>query len=263
MYETITLGAADAVATLTLNRPDRLNAVNVRMLEELRDALAAIAAPDSGVRCLLITGAGRGFCAGQDLAERAVSPGGDRPDLAQSLEQRYNPLLRTIRGLEIPVVCAVNGVAAGSGANIALACDIVLAAQSASFIQAFSKIGLIPDCGGTWLLPRAAGMARATALAMLADKLPAERAAAWGMIWKCVPDDDLMGEARGLATHLARQPTKALAAIKRTLAAAWTNSFDEQLDLERDLQRACGRSDDYAEGVSAFLAKRQPNFQGR
>lgn len=263
MYETITLEIADGVATVTLNRPERLNAFNVRMHEELRDALKAVSAPDSGVRCLLITGAGRGFCAGQDLSDRTVSPDGERPDLAQSLDTYYNPLLRAIRRLEMPVVCAVNGVAAGSGANIALASDIVLAARSASFIQAFSKIGLIPDSGGTWTLPRAVGTARATALAMLGEKLPAEQAAAWGMIWQCLPDDRLMTEAQAMAAHLAKQPTKALAMIKRALNAAWTNSFDQQLDMERDLQRLCGRSDDYGEGVAAFLAKRTPNFQGR
>lgn len=262
MNDTILFAISNGVATLTLNRPDRLNSFNTDMHAELKQALKQVQDPAQGVRCLLITGAGRGFCAGQDLSDRAVAPGTQTPDLGESIDQRYNPLIRTLRGLEMPVVCAVNGVAAGAGANLAFACDIVLAARSASFIQAFCKIGLVPDSGGTWTLPRLVGHARATALAMLGDKVSAEQAEAWGMIWKCVDDDQLAAEAGKLACHLANQPTKGLALIKRALAASSTNTLDQQLDLERDLQRLAGRTRDYQEGVAAFMAKRLPDFQG-
>lgn len=263
-YRTITLERSAGVATLTLNRPDKLNAFTVEMHGELRHALDAIA-QESGTRALLLTGAGRGFCAGQDLSDRVMNPdaSGGAPDLGDSLEQRYNPLVRAIRALEMPVVCAVNGVAAGAGANLALACDIVLAARSASFIQAFAKIGLIPDSGGTWTLPRLVGQARATALAMLGDKVSAEQAAGWGMIWRVVDDERLMPEATALAQHLATQATRGLALIKRALNATWDNSLDVQLDLERDLQSAAGRTRDYQEGVAAFMEKRAPKFEGR
>jgi len=263
-YKTILLERAGGVATLTLNRPDKLNSFTVEMHGELRDALKAIAG-DGATRCLLLTGAGRGFCAGQDLSDRVMNAdaGGRAPDLGDSLENRYNPLVRALRALEMPVVCAVNGVAAGAGANLALACDIVLAAKSASFIQAFCKIGLVPDSGGTWTLPRLVGAARATALAMLGDKVGAEQAAAWGMIWRAVDDDKLMEEARGLAAQLASQATRGLALVKRALNASAANSLDQQLDLERDLQTLAGRTRDYQEGVAAFLEKRAPKFEGR
>ncbi|MDT0500136.1 MULTISPECIES: 2-(1,2-epoxy-1,2-dihydrophenyl)acetyl-CoA isomerase PaaG [unclassified Halomonas] len=251
----------DGVARITLNRPDSLNSFNAEMHAEMRQALKAVR-QDESVRALLLTGNGRGFSAGQDLSDRNVAPGAEAPDLGESLEKRYNPMLRTIRDLPIPTICAVNGVAAGAGANIALACDIVLAARSASFIQAFCKIGLIPDSGGTWSLPHLVGMARAKGLAMLGDKLSAEQAEQWGMIWKVVDDDSLQDESRALARHLATQPTRGLALIKRALHASTDNSFDAQLDLERDLQRLAGRTDDYREGVSAFMEKRQPNFKG-
>lgn len=261
-YSTIRLDVADGVATLTLNRPDKLNSFTSEMHAELRDALAAIQA-DGSVRCLLLTASGRGFCAGQDLSDRAVAPGAETPDLGRSLESNYNPLIRTLRDLPMPVVCAVNGVAAGAGANLAFACDIVLAARSASFIQAFCKIGLVPDSGGTWILPRLVGTARAMALAMLGDKVGAEQAEAWGMIWKAVDDAVLMDEASKLARHLATQPTKGLALIKKAIRESATNTLDQQLDLERDLQREAGRTHDYQEGVAAFVAKRAPAFEGR
>jgi 2-(1,2-epoxy-1,2-dihydrophenyl)acetyl-CoA isomerase len=245
---------------LTLNRPDRLNALNTEMHGALMAALAAAEA-DPECRAILVTGAGRGFCAGQDLGDVAVKDNGP-PDLRAVLE-RYNGLVRRLRRLEMPVVCAVNGVAAGAGANLALACDIVLAGRSASFIQAFSRIGLIPDCGGTWFLPRLVGAARARALAILAEPLPAERAAEWGLIWQAVDDDQLMTEAHGLVGRLAKQATIGLTLAKRALDSAETNDLDAQLDLERDLQDEAGRTPDYAEGVRAFLEKRAPNFTGR
>jgi len=260
-YDNIELDIAGGVATLTLNRPKNLNSFNAAMHEDVRDALDRIEA-DSTVRCLLLTGAGRGFCAGQDLSDRNVLPGDEPPDLSIAIERYYNPLIRRLRGLEMPVVCAVNGVAAGAGANIALACDLVLAARSAVFIQAFCKIGLLPDSGGTWHLPRLVGHARAMGLAMLGDKLGAEQAEQWGMIWRCVDDDDLMEEARALAGHLATQPTRGLALTKRAINAAADNSLDGQLDLERDLQREAGRTYDYREGVAAFMEKRTPSFKG-
>jgi 2-(1,2-epoxy-1,2-dihydrophenyl)acetyl-CoA isomerase len=261
-YANILLEIKAGVATLTLNRPDKLNSFTTEMHREVREAVRTVAA-DATVRCLLLTGAGRGFCAGQDLSDRAVAPGAERPDLGESLDKFYNPLIQALRALEKPVVCAVNGVAAGAGANIAFAADIVLAARSASFVQAFCKIGLVPDSGGTWTLPRLVGMARATALAMLGDKVSAEQAEAWGMIWKCVDDTRLMETAEGLARHLASQPTRGLALIKRAIQASATNTLDQQLDLERDLQRLAGRTQDYREGVAAFIEKRAPRFEGR
>jgi 2-(1,2-epoxy-1,2-dihydrophenyl)acetyl-CoA isomerase len=246
---------------LTLDRPDKLNSFTEAMHAELMAALVDAEA-DPACRALLLTGAGRGFCAGQDLGDRVMGDGAP-PDLGDTLERLYNPLIRKLRALRMPVVCAVNGVAAGAGANVALACDIVLAARSARFIQAFAKIGLVPDSGGTWLLPRLVGAARARALALLAEPVPAEQAEAWGMIWKAVDDAALMDEARRLTAHLAAQPTRALALIKRALDAAEANGLDAQLDLERDLQREAGRTPDYAEGVRAFMAKRPPVFTGR
>lgn len=252
----------DGVMTLTLNRPERLNSFNDEMHKQLAACLTQ-AERDDAVRCLLITGAGRGFCAGQDLNDRTVDPSGPPPDLGHSVETFYNPLVKRLAKLPKPVICAVNGVAAGAGATLALGCDIVIAARSASFVMAFSRLGLVPDCGGTWLLPRLAGRARAMALALLGDKLSAGEAQAWGMIWQVV-DDEQLGDAAGqMARHFASQPTFGLGLIKQAINAAETNTLDIQLDLERDYQRLAGRSDDYREGVSAFLAKRQPQFIGK
>jgi len=261
-YESIIYSSEDGIARITLNRPDRLNSFTASMHAELRDALAKVAA-DGSARVLLITGAGRGFCAGQDLSDRAVAPGAAPLDLGESIEKNYRPLVLGLRNLAMPVVCAVNGVAAGAGANIALACDIVIAAKSASFIQAFCKIGLVPDSGGTYFLPRLVGAARAMGLAMLGDKLPAEQAAEWGLIWKCVEDAELVSTVDALLAQLAQAPTRGLAAIKRALYASAGNTLESALDLERDLQRELGNSADYREGVAAFLAKRPPVFTGK
>jgi 2-(1,2-epoxy-1,2-dihydrophenyl)acetyl-CoA isomerase len=261
MSQPILVSVEAGVQTITLNRPERLNAFNPEMHGLLREALER-AGDDDAVRAVLLTGAGRGFCAGQDLSERDV--GGDAAiDLAVTIGTYYNPLVRRMRELPKPIVCAVNGVAAGAGANVALACDIVLAARSASFIQAFAKIGLVPDSGGTWFLPRLAGRARAMGLALLGDKLTAEDAASWGLIWKAVDDDKLMAEAGTLARGLASGPTRAYALVKRALDDSETNTLDAQLELERDLQREAGFSADYREGVAAFLEKRKARFKGK
>ncbi len=248
------------VLTLTLNRPERMNAFNIALHDALADALKRAAANDE-CRVVLLTGAGKGFCAGQDLADRVMAPGEARPDLGETIDQRYNPLIRTLRKLPKPIVCAVNGAAAGAGANVALACDIVLAARSAKFLQAFARIGLVPDSGGTWVLPRLVGEARARALMLLADPIGAEQAEAWGMIYRAVDDDQLMGVAREMAERLAAGPTHAYGLMKRAFAASSTNSLDAQLDLERDLQREAGAADEYVEGVRAFLEKRPAIFR--
>jgi 2-(1,2-epoxy-1,2-dihydrophenyl)acetyl-CoA isomerase len=261
-YEQIRFDASDGIARITLNRPERLNSFTTQMHGELRDALARVA-EDASARVLLLTGAGRGFCAGQDLADRAVAPGGEPVDLGASIEQHYRPLVLSLRNLHVPVVCAVNGVAAGAGANIALACDLVIACRSASFIQAFCRIGLVPDSGGTFFLPRLVGTARAMGLALLGNKLSAEDAAAWGLIWKCVDDDQFAPAVDALLGDLARAPTAGLAAIKRAMHASADNTLEQQLDLERDTQRTLGYGADYREGVAAFLEKRPPDFTGR
>lgn len=250
---------SDGVATITLNRPEKLNAFTESMHGDLAHILDRIEL-DRAVRAVLLTGAGRGFCSGQDLNDRSDA---ETVDLGDSLDRLYNPLIRRIRKLERPVICAVNGVAAGAGANIALACDIVLAAHSASFIQAFVKLGLVPDAGGSFILPRLVGRARAMGMAMLGDKISAEQAAGWGLIWDVVDDDELINEAKNLAKHLAKQPTLGIGMIKRAINASMENDLDQQLDLERNLQREAGRTMDYREGVSAFLERRMPNFKGR
>jgi 2-(1,2-epoxy-1,2-dihydrophenyl)acetyl-CoA isomerase len=249
------------VLTVTLNRPDKLNAFNPEMHQQLRKALER-ALDEVAVRAVLLTGAGRGFCAGQDLSERNLSA--DAPiDLSVSLGSHYNPLVRRLRELPKPIVCAVNGVAAGAGANIALACDLVIAARSASFVQSFARLGLVPDSGGTWLLPRLAGSARAMGLALLGEKLSAEQAEHWGLIWKVVEDASLMDEAVSLAKALAAGPTRGYGLVKKALNASWGNSLDAQLDLERDLQREAGLTQDYREGVAAFMQKRKPEYKGK
>jgi len=255
---TVLVETCPGYRVITLNRPERLNALTVEMADALTAALDAGEA-DRDCRAVLLTGAGRAFCAGQDLNAIVDMP----PDAIGDLLDHYNPLIQRLRDLPMPVVCAVNGVAAGAGGNLALACDIVLAAQSASFVQAFARIGLIPDCGGTWFLPRLVGSARARALAMLAEPLPADKAAEWGMIWQAVADERLLPEAHALATRLAGQASAALALTKRALDAAQANDLDKQLDLERDLQAKAGASPDHAEGVRAFLEKRPPVFGRR
>lgn len=259
-FETIQLEIAEGAARLTLNRPDRLNSFTVQMHNEVSRALESVSKSDA--RVLVLTGAGRGFCAGQDLSDRAVSPGGDGVDLGESLEKRYNPLIERLSSLEMPVICAVNGVAAGAGANIALACDIVIAARSAKFIQSFANIGLVPDSGGTWTLPRLAGQARAMGLALTGEPLTAERAEAWGVIWKCVDDDKLREETDALAAKFATAPTKGLATTKKLILESAVRSLPQQLEAERDAQRMLGRTNDYKEGVAAFMEKRPPKFSG-
>ena len=260
-YENIQFEIEAGVAKLTLNRPDKLNSFTQAMHLEVREALSQLRA-DKSVRVLVLTGAGRGFCAGQDLGDRAVAPGGAAVDLGESVEKFYAPLVLALRELPMPVICAVNGVAAGAGANLALACDIVLAAKSASFIEAFCKLGLIPDTGGTWHLPRLIGHARATGLAMLGEKLSAERAEQWGLIWKAVPDEELMNEAMAMAKHFATAPTKGRAFTKHALQASYGNTLSDQLKLEGEMMRELGYSHDYREGVDAFINKRTPNFKG-
>ena len=255
-FESIEIGQDDGVSWLTLKRPDKLNTFTAHMHVEIREILSRVQqSPD--VRCLVITGAGRGFSAGQDLADLDMSA------LADVVERDFNPLIRTLTSLPIPVIASVNGVAAGAGANMALACDMVLAARSARFIQSFNHIGLIPDGGGTWTLPRLVGLARATALCMTGEAVMAEKAEQWGIIWRCVDDDQLQTQTAELAHQLAAQPTTALAFTKQLLRLSQTRTLEDQLNLERDYQRAASQTDDFAEGVEAFLQKRKPVFTGQ
>jgi len=261
-YQNIIAEEKNGVGYLTFNRPKALNSFNVDMHREVAEVLNQWTKnPD--VRCVVISGEGRGFCAGQDLGDRVVDPNAEAPDLGYSIETYYNPLIKTIVNMPKPVICAVNGVAAGAGANIALACDLVIAAKSANFVQAFCRLGLVPDSAGTWFLPRAVGHARAMGLALLGDKLPAETAKEWGMIWDVVEDTELKTKVTELAERLAKQPTFGLSLIKKAIHQSSNNTFDEQVLLERDLQRIAGRSEDYREGVQAFMNKREPNFKGR
>jgi len=261
-FESIKVDVTDGVATLTLNRPDRLNSFTVAMHGEVRTALDAIAA-DRSIRCFVLTGAGRGFCAGQDLSDRAVAPDAEGVDLGASIENYYKPLLQRLRALPMPTIAAVNGVAAGAGANIPFACDLVYAAQSANFIQSFSKLGLVPDCGGTWWLPRLIGPARAMGLALLGEKLTATQAADWGLIWRCVADDELVPTVKAAAIQLAAGPTRGYVRTRQAIDDAMLLPFEGALDVERNYQRELGRSADYREGVSAFIEKRAAHFTGR
>jgi 2-(1,2-epoxy-1,2-dihydrophenyl)acetyl-CoA isomerase len=260
-FEHILYSVDSGVALLSLNRPKALNSFNEAMHLEVQQALKS-ALKDTQVRALVLTAEGRGFCAGQDLSDRNVDPSAASPDLGVSIERFYNPLIKQLQAFPMPVICAVNGVAAGAGANIPLSCDLVIAARSAKFIQAFCKIGLIPDSGGTWFLPRLIGMARAKELALLGEPLMAEKALEWGMIYKVVDDEDLREEAMSLARRLATQPTKGLSFVKRALNQSFDHDFNTQLDAERDLQRMAGQTQDYREGVKAFMEKRTPEFKG-
>jgi 2-(1,2-epoxy-1,2-dihydrophenyl)acetyl-CoA isomerase len=260
-YQNILFDIQGGVARLTLNRPERLNSFNTAMHAEVREALGSV--KDREARVLVLTGAGRGFCAGQDLNDRAVAPAGTAADLGESVEKNYKPLVLALRSLPVPVIAAVNGVAAGAGANIALACDIVIAARSSSFVQGFSKLGLVPDSGGTWTLPRLVGSARAMGLALLGDKLSADQAVQWGLIWRSVDDAELSAVVDALATQLAAAPTRGLARTKQALYEGWDRTLEDQLDIERDYQRELGYTADYAEGVAAFTQKRPPQFKGR
>lgn len=261
-YTSIVFEITGPVARLTLNRPEKLNSFTVVMHEELGDALARVR-PEGAVRVLVLTGAGRAFSAGQDLAEFELRDRGEEPDLGQAVETWYAPLVRSIRALPLPVVCAVNGVAAGAGANLALACDLVMAKHSASFVEPFSKLGLIPDTGGTYFLPRLVGASRALGMTLLGTRISAQQAAEWGLIWRSVADEDFDTEVEALVAELAAAPTLGLARTKQAIYRSLDSSFEEQLRFERDAMRELGRTRDYREGVDAFLTKRTPEFYGR
>ncbi len=262
-FQTITFVRDGGIARITLNRPDKLNSFTAQMHGELRTALDEIER-DTTLRVLVLSGAGRGFCAGQDLADEEVrfAPGETPPDLGGVVERHYKPLIMRLSTLRVPTIAAVNGMAAGAGVSVALACDLVVAKKSAAFLQAFAKIGLIPDTGGTWFLPQRVGMARALGLAMLADKLPAEQAAEWGLIWAAHEDEEFDARVDALAAQLAQMPTRALVTIRKAMHAAQNNSLEQQLTLEAGCMRDLGQSADYIEGVTAFLEKRAPSFKG-
>ena len=259
MTATVQLTLNANVATITLNRPEKLNSFTRQMHAALRDALDSAQA--QGARAIVLTGAGRGFCAGQDLADLDFTPGAST-DLGALIDENFNPLVRKLRAMPLPVIAAVNGIAAGAGANLALACDIVLAGASANFVQAFVKIGLVPDTGGTWFLPQRVGMARAMGLALLAEKMPAEKAAEWGLIWECTEDADFAARIDALAKQLSTAPTKALVRTRQAMHAAPGHTLEQQLSLEGSYMRELGWSPDYAEGVAAFMEKRAPKFTG-
>ena len=261
-FETILFDITGSIARITLNRPQRLNSFTVAMHLEIRQALTTVAA-DPAVRVLVLTGAGRGFCAGQDLSDQGGGAEAGGAEVGDLVEQYYAPLVRSLRALPLPVICAVNGVAAGAGANLALACDIVVAARSASFIEPFCRLGLVPDTGGTYFLPRLIGTARAMGLSMLGDKLSAEQAQVWGLIWQCVDDDALVATVDTLASALAVAPTRGLARTKEAIYASASNTLTQQLDLERDFIRELSSSTDFREGVDAFISKRAPHFTGQ
>jgi 2-(1,2-epoxy-1,2-dihydrophenyl)acetyl-CoA isomerase len=261
-FENIKFEVADGIARLTLNRPDKLNSFTDAMHAELRTALDHVQ-DNMAIRVLVLSGAGRGFSAGQDLGDRAMQmQAGKMPDIGNTVERNYKPLVLRLQNLRVPTIAAVNGIAAGAGASVALACDLVIAAKSASFLQAFSKIGLIPDTGGTWFLPQRVGMARAMGLALLAEKLPAEKAAAWGLIWQCVEDAEFAATVDAIAKQLSTAPTKALVRTRQAMHAAPGHTLEQQLSFEGGFMRELGWSPDYAEGVAAFMAKRAPNFTG-
>ena len=265
-FENITFTVESGIARITLNRPDKLNSFTEDMHAELRVALDAIQNREgigADARVLVLTGAGRGFSAGQDLGDRAMQiQAGKMPDIGNTVERNYKPLAQRLQNLRVPTIAAVNGIAAGAGCSVALACDLVIASKSASFLQAFSKIGLIPDTGGTWFLPQRVGMARAMGLALLADKLPAEKAAEWGLIWECTEDADFAARVDALAKQLSTMPTKALVRTRQAMHAAPGHTLEQQLSFEGGFMRELGWSPDYAEGVQAFMEKRAPNFTG-
>jgi 2-(1,2-epoxy-1,2-dihydrophenyl)acetyl-CoA isomerase len=261
-YETLLFSVDNSIARITLNRPERINAITAVMHEELRDVFSQLEKPGSA-RCVIMTGAGRGFCSGQDLADRKAVDPSERRDLSQSIQQNYNPLVKRMAALPIPIVAAVNGVAAGAGASLALAADIVLAGHNTKFVQAFVNIGLVPDAGGTYVLPRRVGLAKALGMALTGAPITGKQAADWGLIWNSVEDDSLAAEAEALAKTLAAKPPIALASIKKIMRASLENSFAEQLDLEAEFQRHCGYTDDYQEGIASFLEKRAPDFKGK
>jgi 2-(1,2-epoxy-1,2-dihydrophenyl)acetyl-CoA isomerase len=261
-FEMIELRIENGVAWATLNRPDKLNSINSKMLEELNAVLDQVE-DDEAIRCLVLTGAGRGFCAGQDLNDRNMTSESERPDLGKTVGEGYNPFLRRLYNLEVPTIAAVNGTAAGAGANIALACDIVIASEAAKFIQVYSNIGLIPDASGTFMLPRLIGMARAMALAFTAQPVMAKEAQDMGMIWKAIPAEEHISYVTELAENFAQKPTLGMAYTKKAFHASFSNDLDTQLDLERDYMQKCGYSHDYSEGVKAFLEKRKPEFKGK
>jgi 2-(1,2-epoxy-1,2-dihydrophenyl)acetyl-CoA isomerase len=261
-FEQIRLDVADAVATVTLNRPQRLNSFTTQMHEELRHAIVTIR-DDPQIRVMVLTGAGRAFCAGQDLGERKLATDGTKPDLGESLEKNYHPLILSLRSLDLPVIGAINGVAAGAGASLALACDLVIAARSASFIQAFCKLGLVPDAGGTYFLTRSLGTQRAMGLALLGEPLSAPQAEQWGLIWRSVEDQNLMSVVTELARVLASGPARGQALTKQAIYSAELHALEQQLAVESTFQRELGKTDDYVEGVAAFKDKRKPHFTGR